>query len=92
MAHPSFVEEEELANIQGPLSIAAAENDKIFTAEKRHLSEEILQKRGKPYQITLYSSVAHGFAVRCDLTKKIEKLAKEQAFSQAVQWFDAWLA
>jgi dienelactone hydrolase len=91
MAHPSFVEEEELASIKGPLSIAAAESDKIFTADKRHLSEEILQKRGKPYQINLYSSVAHGFAVRCDLSKEIEVFAKNEAFSQAVRWFNTWL-
>jgi dienelactone hydrolase len=85
------VEEDELASITGPISIAAAENDKVFSADKRHKSEEILQKLGKPYQINLYSGVAHGFSVRCDPSKKIEKFAKEQAFFQAVQWFDAWL-
>jgi dienelactone hydrolase len=91
MAHPSFVDEEELQSITGPLSIAAAETDQIFPAEKRHKSEEILQKVGQPYQITLYSGVSHGFAVRCDLSVKIQKWSKEQAFNQAVQWFDAWL-
>lgn len=91
MAHPSLVEEDELASITGPLSIAAAETDPVFPADKRHKSEEVLQKTGKPYQINLYSGVVHGFSVRCDLSKKTEKFAKEQAFFQAVQWFDAWL-
>ncbi|KAK2012115.1 dienelactone hydrolase [Colletotrichum eremochloae] len=91
LAHPSFVDEEELAAITGPLSIAAAETDSIFPAENRHKSEEILQKTGLPYQINLYSGVQHGFAVRCDLSQKVQKYAKENAFLQAVTWFDEHL-
>ncbi|KAK4460654.1 dienelactone hydrolase [Cladorrhinum samala] len=91
VAHPSFVDEDELAAISGPLSIAAAETDSIFPAEKRHKSEEILQKTGHPYQVNLYSGVEHGFAVRGDISKKHEKFAKEQAFLQAVTWFDTFL-
>jgi dienelactone hydrolase len=87
----SFVEESELAAISGPLSIAAAETDQIFPAEKRHKSEIILLETKQPYQINLFSGVAHGFAVRCDLSKKAEKFAKEKAFLQAVQWFDEYL-
>ena len=44
-----------------------------------------------PYQINLFSHVEHGFAVRADLSKKPVKFAKEQAFYQAVQWFDEYL-
>ncbi|KAK3948705.1 dienelactone hydrolase [Pseudoneurospora amorphoporcata] len=91
IAHPSFVDEKELAAINGPLSIAAAETDSIFPAEKRHKSEEILKEKGLPYQINLYSQVVHGFAMRADLTKKQEKFAREQAFAQAVSWFGEYL-
>lgn len=91
IAHPSFVEEDELAAISGPLSIAAAETDQIFPAEKRHKSEEILIKTKQPYQINLYSHVSHGFSVRCDTSNKVEKFAKEKAFLQAVHWFDEHL-
>ena len=91
VAHPSWVEEEELEAITGPLSIAAAETDSIFPAEKRHKSENILKRTAQPYQVNLYSGVIHGFAVRGDPTKKVERFAKEQAFLQAVQWFDTWL-
>ncbi|XMA18160.1 hypothetical protein WAI453_010951 [Rhynchosporium graminicola] len=91
VAHPSFVEEDELRSITGPFSIAAAEKDQIFHTEKRHRSEEILAETKQPYQINLYSGVVHGFSVRCDLSKKIEKYAKEQAFLQAVAWFDEHL-
>ena len=92
VAHPSFVEEAELAAITGPFSIAAAETDQIFPAEKRHKSEEILKETKLPYQINLYSGTVHGFSVRCDLSKPVEKYAKEQAFIQAVTWFDTHLA
>jgi len=91
VAHPSFVDEEELAAITGPLSIAAAETDGIFPAEKRHKSEIILKDSKVPYQINLYSGVEHGFTVRGDMSNKVAKFGKEQAFIQAVQWFDAWL-
>jgi len=90
-AHPSFVDEDELAAIGGPLSISAAETDPIFPKEKRHKSEEILTAGGKTYQINLFQGVEHGFAVRCDLSVKVQKFAKEQAFLQAIAWFDEYL-
>lgn len=91
VAHPSFVERDELAAITGPLSIAAAETDSIFPTEKRHESETILQGTKQPYQINLYSGVEHGFAVRGDVSVKVQRFAKEAAFFQAVTWFDNWL-
>lgn len=83
--------EDELAGITGPLSIAAAETDTIFPEDKRHKSEDILKKTGLPYQINLFSGVEHGFAVRGSEEKKVERFAKEQAFLQAVTWFNEWL-
>lgn len=91
VAHPSFVERDELQAITGPLSVAAAETDTIFPTEKRHESEEILKETKQPFQITLYSGVEHGFAVRGDVSQKVQKFAKEAAFYQAVSWFDTWL-
>ncbi|KAI9736583.1 MAG: hypothetical protein M1818_006094 [Claussenomyces sp. TS43310] len=91
VAHPSFVEEAEVAKIEGPLSIAAAETDEIFPSEKRHKSEVVLKDTKQPYQINLFSGVVHGFAVRGDMSVKHEKFAKEQAFLQAVSWFDEHL-
>jgi dienelactone hydrolase len=91
VAHPSFVEEDELKAISSPLSISAAETDGIFTVEKRHKSEEILKATGNLYQINLFSGVEHGFTVRCNLKVRAQKFAKEQAFYQAVAWFDEHL-
>lgn len=60
IAHPSSVTMEELRGIKGPLSIAAAEIDAIFPAEKRYESERILKEISLPYQVNLYGGVAHG--------------------------------
>jgi hypothetical protein len=64
------------------------ETDGQLPAEKRHESEVILQSINVPYQINLYSGVSHGFAVRGDLSNRLVTYAKEQAFLQAVFWFD----
>ncbi|CAH0024620.1 unnamed protein product [Clonostachys rhizophaga] len=88
IAHPSFVDAEELAAISGPLSIAAAEKDDIFTTEKRRESEIILANTNHRYQINIFSGVEHGFAVRGDPSVKTERFAKDQAFLQAVAWFE----
>lgn len=90
-AHPTMVESHEWQEIQGPFAISAAETDTIFPAEKRHEAEEILKKTGQPYQINLYSGVEHGFAIRAALHSKATKYAKENAFLQALQWFEEHL-
>lgn len=92
LAHPSFVTEEEFAAIAGPISIAAAETDSIFPLDKRVASEKILNTLSHAWQINLYSGTEHGFAVRGDMSKRHLKFAKEQAFNQAVTWFDEHLA
>ena len=72
---------------------SVTEVDEVFPATKRHESEEILRnlKPHIPYQISLYSEVRHGFAVRGDLSVKSYRFAKEAAFHQAVVWFDEHL-
>ena len=91
MAHPSFVDAEEIKALTGPLSIAAAETDEIFPKEKRRETEDLLKDMKIPYQISLYSDVVHGFAVRADMSDKRAKYAKEAAFIQHVQWFDEFV-
>ncbi|KAJ0419037.1 dienelactone hydrolase [Aspergillus carlsbadensis] len=91
VAHPSLVANEELEAIKGPLAIAAAENDQMFPAEKRQESERVLGSLGLPYMITLYGGVGHGFALRGDITDSNVLFAKENAFLQALQWFDMHL-
>ena len=67
------------------------ETDSIFPAEKRRQTEDILKDMSVPYQLSLYSDVEHGFAVRADISNPRAKWAKEQAFYQAVQWFDEYV-
>jgi dienelactone hydrolase len=67
------------------------ETDRAFPPDKRHTSETILQELKVPYQINLYSGVQHGFAVRGDLSNREVTYAKEQAFLQAVYWFNEHL-
>ncbi|KAJ5239234.1 hypothetical protein N7468_003853 [Penicillium chermesinum] len=90
-AHPSGFDFADVSEIKGPLSIAAAEIDPVYTPEIRHGTEDILIRTGQPWQINLFSGVSHGFAVRCDLSDPQQKWAKEQAFSQAVSWFNRHL-
>lgn len=91
MAHPSYVTDEELVAFEGPISIAACEKDGMLTKEKRYHAEDILNREGRNYQINLYCRVSHGFSVHGDMTNPVERYAKEQAFLQAVTWFDNWL-
>jgi dienelactone hydrolase len=67
------------------------ETDQIFSEPKRHESEQILKDGKKTYQINLFSGTTHGFGVRGDIKDPVVKFAKEQAFIQAVQWFDEHL-
>ncbi|KAJ4155808.1 hypothetical protein LMH87_001037 [Akanthomyces muscarius] len=91
IAHPSFVEEEELNALSGPLSVAAAEVDDIFPVSMRNISEATLQGLQLPYQIVLYGGTSHGFATRADMDVQLERFGKEQAFKQAIAWFEEFL-
>ncbi len=55
--HPSFVDEEELAAITGPVHLRRRDGLDLPCREAPHKSEEILQKTGLPYQINLFSGV-----------------------------------
>ncbi|KAF1848324.1 esterase/lipase [Cucurbitaria berberidis CBS 394.84] len=68
-----------------------AETDFIFSTEKRCETEDILKEHTVPYQVFLYSDVEHGFGVKGDLSHAKARFAKEQAFMQAVHWFDEYV-
>ncbi|CAI6091796.1 unnamed protein product [Clonostachys chloroleuca] len=89
-AHPSLLEDGEIANITGPVSVAAAETDDAMPVERRHEIEEQLLKTEQTYSISLYSGTMHGFGVRANVSDPEQRFAKEAAFFQAVRWFDTW--
>jgi dienelactone hydrolase len=90
-AHPSLLQAGEIAAVAGPVSIAAAEEDALFGVEARVAAEAGLKEAGGKYQVVVYSGTAHGFGVRVDLADEEQRWAKEQAFLQAVAWFDRFL-
>lgn len=89
-AHPSLLEDAEIQAITGPVSIAAAETDSMLSPSRRHAIEGLLQETGEAYSIGLYSGTQHGFGVRANVSDPRQKFGKEEAFVQAVRWFDAW--
>lgn len=89
-AHPSAWEDGEVTAIQGPLSIAAAETDSMMLPARRASLEGLLMNSTQGTQLTLYSGTSHGFGVRANVSDPWQKFGKEEAFLQAVRWFDKW--
>ncbi|KAI5965765.1 uncharacterized protein KGF55_001128 [Candida pseudojiufengensis] len=85
--HPSFVTIEEVADLNVPITIQAAETDPIFTTELRHKSEVKLVEIKARYQIDLFSHVSHGFVVRGSPDDLIVKYSKERAIANTIAFF-----
>ncbi|KAJ2989063.1 hypothetical protein NUW58_g3658 [Xylaria curta] len=90
-AHPSNLQDSEITAIKGAAGIAAAETDGAMSPARRAQIEALLQNTTQTYTVSLYSSVSHGFGVRANISDPRQKFGKEQAFFQAVRWFDAWI-
>ncbi|KAI1108735.1 dienelactone hydrolase [Nemania sp. NC0429] len=90
-AHPSNLQDAEISAIKGAAGIAAADGDSMMPPARRSLIEALLLNTTQPYSLSLYGSVSHGFGVRANVTDPRQKFGKEQAFFQAVRWFDSWL-
>ena len=89
-AHPSLQEDAEVLAVKAPTSVAAAETDQLMSDDKRHQLEGFLKQNKNPYSVALYSGTNHGFGVRANVSNPQEKFGKEEAFFQAVRWFDVW--
>ncbi|KAK4160412.1 protein AIM2 [Cladorrhinum sp. PSN259] len=89
-AHPSLTEDSEIQAIKNPLAVAAADRDDLLNATARASMEALLLQTGQRYQVNTYGGTPHGFAVRANLSVESEKYAKEEAFVQAVRWFDTF--
>ena len=87
-AHPSLLEDSEVSSVTGPVAVAYAEDDSMLLPPRRLEIEALLVPTHQAYQTTLYSGTHHGFAVRGDITDPEQKNGKEEAFLQAVRWFD----
>ncbi|KAK1975007.1 dienelactone hydrolase [Colletotrichum cereale] len=89
-AHPSLLTDDEIKAITGPASVAAAETDNLMTAARRAEVEALLSQTGHPFSVALYGGTSHGFAVRANISDPRQKFGKEEAFFQAVRFFDTW--
>ncbi|KAI0838444.1 alpha/beta-hydrolase [Hypoxylon sp. FL0890] len=89
-AHPSLLEDAEISAITGPASIAAADGDTMTPTDRRSAIEALLLDTGIPYSFALYGGTQHGFGVRANISDPKQKFGKEEAFFQAIRWFDAW--
>ncbi|WQF75105.1 Putative dienelactone hydrolase, alpha/Beta hydrolase [Colletotrichum destructivum] len=90
-AHPTLLGDDEIKAIKGPASLALAEDDKTMLPKRRVEIEAAMGTTGQPYTITLYGGTPHGFATNPDLSIPVQKAAKEDAFLQAVRFYETWL-
>ncbi|KAL0936820.1 dienelactone hydrolase family protein [Colletotrichum truncatum] len=91
-AHPTLLGDDEIKAITGPASLAiAAEKDTGMLIKRRVEIEAAMASTGQPFTMNLYGGVPHGFAVRPNLDVPVEKAGKEDAFLQAVRFFENWL-
>ncbi|KAI1429035.1 dienelactone hydrolase [Xylaria sp. FL1777] len=90
-AHPSNLANSEISAITGAVGVAAADGDTMMPPARRSEIEALLLNTTQPYTLSLYGSVSHGFGVRANVSDPRQKFGKEQAFFQAVRWFDTWL-
>ncbi|KAF4496738.1 dienelactone hydrolase [Fusarium agapanthi] len=65
--------------------------DRLFEAEQRSRTIEILTENNKQFNMQVLANVGHGFASRARLTDRYEKWAKEASFKSFVDWFDFWM-
>ncbi|KAI0402304.1 dienelactone hydrolase [Xylaria palmicola] len=90
-AHPSNLQDDEITAVKGAVAIAAADADTAMPPARRAAIEALLLNTTQAYTLSLYGSVSHGFGVRANVTDPRQKFGKEQAFFQAVRWFDSFL-
>lgn len=67
------------------------ELDTTFPLAEARLAEDILRNASVAWQLDTYSDVPHGFGIRANESLPRQVFAKEQAFVQAVTWFDTFV-
>ncbi|KAF4848403.1 Hydrolase tropI [Colletotrichum siamense] len=90
-AHPTLLSDDEIKAISGPASLAIAEKDTGMKIQRRIEIEMAMARTGQPWTMNLYGGVPHGFATHPNLDVPVEKAGKEDAFLQAVRFFESWV-
>ncbi|KAI1358176.1 dienelactone hydrolase [Xylaria arbuscula] len=91
-AHPSNLQNEEIVAITNPVAIAHADADGANPAARQaEINALLLNSTTVEYTVSLYGGNSHGFGVRANISDPRQKFGKEQAFFQAVRFFDSWV-
>lgn len=103
-AHPSGLKVpnqiiDAVLKFQTPVALAQAQDDFAISTDSVLEAEAVLRgevgegegEGGYNYQITYYSGVPHGFAVRARPENARDSEASDQAKEQAIAWFKKWL-
>ncbi|KAI3545186.1 dienelactone hydrolase [Colletotrichum filicis] len=69
---------------------AAVETDNLMSPARRAEVEALLSETGQPFSLAVYGGTSHGFGVRANISDPRQKFGKEEAFFQAVRFFDTW--
>ncbi|KAK6004213.1 hypothetical protein QM012_009063 [Aureobasidium pullulans] len=91
VAHPSLLEESEIANIGVPVQFLVPETDPMFTPELKEFTLKTLPTLNIPFNYDYYPGLVHGFAVRGDQSDPKQKDGLERAKNSAVNWFKQYL-
>jgi dienelactone hydrolase len=92
-AHPSnLVIPADAEPIKLPLSVAIGDKDFALKNELVNQMQGIFEKKKEvETEVVVIPGAPHGFAVRCSPTDEKAVEQAEQAFEQAVAWFDKFL-
>ncbi|KAF5008653.1 hypothetical protein FDECE_5065 [Fusarium decemcellulare] len=91
VAHPSFATNDEIRAVVSPVTLATASHDAIFPLTSKLEAETILANKTIPFSTSLYSGVEHGFAIQANASIPQQRVAKQEAFLQAVRFFKTWI-
>ncbi|RMZ66257.1 dienelactone hydrolase [Pyrenophora seminiperda CCB06] len=90
-AHPSLLEQSEIAAVKVPVQVLSPENDFMYTEELKQATLETLPKTGVHWEYIYFPALTHGFAVRGDPSNEQQKLGLERAKRSAVNFFMEFL-
>ncbi|KAI1809219.1 putative endo-1,3-1,4-beta-D-glucanase [Poronia punctata] len=90
-AHPTFLEKDEIGEVAVPVQIIAPEFDPRFTVELREFCNHKIPTLGVPYTLQYFPGVGHGFAIRGDPDRSLEREGMAKAKAAVVYWMRQWL-
>ena len=91
VAHPTFLEKEEIQQLGVPVQIIAPEIDPQFTQELKTFSNETIPTLGIAYDYQYFPGLEHAFSIRGDPKNHAERKGMERAKNAAVLWFRQFL-